>query len=213
MTFRVLFYLSLLAVTTFVAILKYRKLSTGFKYLTFLLILTFFIEVMAKILEVKVGSSFSIYHYLIIGGLVLNFLIYLNLIAIKKVNFMVMLSLTILFILLSIVNSIYVQPTNKFPSNGIMLHCIQTVLLSLLSYLNMLKFPVKTTIYKQPVFWLNTGNLIFYGLTFSIFSFYNLYYKTAQVGSGGYQLIYFTNILLYSFYLIAILLDSRQNNE
>ncbi|MFK8037281.1 MAG: hypothetical protein AB8B74_03240 [Crocinitomicaceae bacterium] len=213
MTARVLFYLSLLAVTTIVAVLKYRKLSSGFKYLTFLLILTLCVEVAAKILEVKTGSSFSIYHYFIVGALVFNFFIYLNLIVVKKYSLIVMLGMTIFFIFLSVINSIFIQSADKFPSNGIMLHSFQIIVFVMLTYLNMLKFPVKTSIYKQPVFWLNTGNLVFYGVTFSIFSFYNLYYQSAKVGSAGYQLIYIANILLYSSYLIAILLDSKLKDE
>ncbi|MFK8046279.1 MAG: hypothetical protein AB8B72_12360 [Crocinitomicaceae bacterium] len=212
MTARVLFYLTLLTLVTALALWKYRKLSKAFKYLALLLVITLMSEITAKVLEVKIGSSFSVYHFLIVGGMILNFFIYLNILVLKKLSFLMVLGLTVVLIILTVYNSVYIQPSYQFPSNGIMLHCFQTIFLALLLFLNMLKFPVKTALFKQPAFWLNTGNLVFYGVTFSVFAFYNFFYQSVGGNSAGFNLVYLANILLYSSYAYAILLNSNVKN-
>ncbi|MFD1553823.1 hypothetical protein DNU06_09455 [Putridiphycobacter roseus] len=209
MSFRSISYLSILTIVAILSVLHFKKLSTPYRLLTGLIVFNWALEITSKILAQKFGNSIPIYHFVILGGLTFNLFIYLKIHVIKKASFIIIVGMTILFIILSVLNSLTNQTINVFPTNGIMLHGLQSITFSLIVYLNMLQYPIQASIFKQPVFWLNTGNFVFYGITFTIFALYNFFYKSSYITSYAHWFIYGANLFLYCSYLYAIILDSK----
>lgn len=205
-------YLCLLTFTVFYGFYHFKKLSITFKILVFLITLTIIQTIIAQVLIRTIYTSYPTFHIYTVIGLIFQLFIYQSILVFSKINYLILLSLTALFIGLTVYNTCAVQSLDEFPSHGIMLHAIQAIIFALVVYFNMLNHPSEISIYKQSIFWLNTGNFVFYGITFSIFALYSFYIKTSSVSSWGSSLIYYANIFLYSSYLYAIILDSKQKN-
>src|ERR1051326_7649531 len=94
----------------------FRKLKPEFKLLTILLTATLLSEVAGRILAVFKGSSFPAYHFLIPIQFLLYPSIYLLFLS-KGLRFTGIIALSSAALaLLSIINSIFIQPLYTFPS-------------------------------------------------------------------------------------------------
>lgn len=113
----------------------------------------------------------------------------------------------ILVALLSLLLTMFVQPLLQFPSLSFILLAFLVVGLSLFDLTKMLLEPKPELLTKIPAFWMNTGNLIFYSLTFFAFGLNNIGINVLP--NWIYDLIFFTNIVLYSMYGWAMVLAAR----
>lgn len=212
MSTRFIINLILIGVVALFGLLQSQKNSRAFQLLTILILYTFLSEITSRILANYYGIAFPVYHIYVFVGLVFNAFIYQNLLSFNRGIKLFFGLMTICFVLLSLINTLFIQTIFTFPSYGIMLHGLQAILFALIVYQKMLKTPSNTPLSKQAVFWLNTGNFVFYGLTFIVFALYNFYYQTATMSSWVYWLIWCGNIFLYSCYFMAIYLNSKSTN-
>lgn len=196
-----------------IGIVRYRYLNAAYKYLLALLITTLLLECAGRIFAITLYTSYPAYHILLPLQVLLYTQIYSMLIFHKPQLNLLFAVIAAICILLFLFNSLYVQsPLASMPSNGIALLSLVTVLYSLFLFYNMLQFPSENHLFRQPVFWFNSGNLIFYCITFFIFGFFNPVHKvSARLPEWQYTTIWVCNIILYSFYGIALLLDQKQS--
>ena len=210
MSIRFIIYLSLIAIILIYGLIRIKKINPPFKFLVLLIGLTLLSECISRLYGFYYKTTFPVYHFYIPFAILLNSFIYLKLLDFNSKIQSSIQGVTLLFITLSILNTYFLQTINTFSSYGIILHGFQTLLLSLILFFKMLQEPSETPLRKQAVFWFNTGNFVFYGMTFTIFALYNFYYQTVKMSSWVYLVIWFGNIFLYSTYFIAIYLNSKE---
>ncbi|UKN01087.1 hypothetical protein K6119_15255 [Paracrocinitomix mangrovi] len=210
---RFIIYLIVLFVTLVWGLVHFKKLSNSYKLLVLLVGYTFISETLSRFYYLFAATTFPLYHIIAVVSIILNAMIYTKLSYNNKKSNSIIIGISAVFLTLCILNSVLVQPINTFPSHSLMLHGLQSISLALFSYLQMLKHPSEVSLTKQPMFWLNTGNFVFYGLTFTIFSVFNVFYPTATMASWVYWLIWMGNIFLYSCYFLAIHLNLSTKNE
>ena len=114
--------------------------------------------------------------------------------------------ITSIFILSSILNSIWYQ-SDTFPSHGLTLLCNLGIWLPLNTFKDLLLLPTKIGITKHAIFWFSIFTLFFYSITFFTFTFYNLYTENYWLQNINF----YSGLILYSGYFIVLYLDINRN--
>ncbi len=162
--------------------------------------------------SVTFGTSFPVMQITLVVGLVWNSAIYLALVNFKQHIKKAVKLTTAFFLLLAIANLIWIEGLFVFPSNGLILQSFLIIPFALITYTIMLNQPSRQALYQQPLFWFNSGNFIFYGITFFAFAFYNQIFDV-MVNNWIYDLIRIANFIIYSFFFISIYLNQKQRLE
>lgn len=107
-------------------------------------------------------------------------------------------------------NSIFLQGFWRFPAFSVISISLMTVAFALFHFRAMLKFPNKRSIFKEPMFWINTGHLIFFSLNFF---FWAVIGNNSPYQHSFYYLLFITNLVMYTSYFLAILANRFSTNE
>lgn len=206
------FYLILLLLNLIYGAANFRKLTNSFKWLFLMVACTFFIEIASRYFALYHGSSSPGYHILIPIYLFGYTNLYTSIFSQSKLRLIIRI-IHVLLIVICLVMSLFVQTLLEFPSFNILLLGLYMVLLTLILFYLMLLQPEETALHRQPVFWMNLGHLLFYGITFLIFGFFKPYlHMTGQFPEWQYWVIRIMNYILYSFYLICFYHSIHHNN-
>ena len=202
---RYLAYLVILLTVVTYGLFNFKKLSLPFKLLNLLILFTLLIESMTWSGIYPIENPLILYHILLPFTMFMLYIIFSNLsITKRKIDFII----TIVFILSSIINSVWYQ-TESFPSHGLTLLCNLGIWLSLNTFKDLLLLPTKIDITKHAIFWLSIFTLFFYSITFFTFTFFNLYIEY----SGLQDLSFYSNFILYPGYLIALYFDVNRTKS
>jgi len=79
----------------------------------------------------------------------------------------------ILFLIFCVINSFFIQSITVFNSNAISLSWVVYIIFSVLFFYQLLKSPASEGLERNPMFWLNTGVLIYYSSTLILFLLVN----------------------------------------
>ncbi len=110
------------------------------------------------------------------------------------------------FIAIHIYLSIFVQKINAPNSYAFMLAAVLIVVWSLTYFYNLLQSKTVLKLSATPLFWISTGNVLFYsGAFFVMGSLSFLLTNNKQLASKLFVLIYVLNYFLYSLYTIGFL--------
>lgn len=203
-------YLVLIVCAATYGLLRYRSLSTAYRRLAELLVLVVISELFGRFSILYFGTSHYAYHLLIPLELVYYTLIYSKLLAVSSKRPGWIRYAGVLLALASLLYSLLVTSFNAFPSSQIAITSLVVTVLCLSSLWFMLRYPVEMNIYRQPVFWFNIGNLVFYTCTFFVFGFYSY---TASSGLSFLPMvpyvIWAANMLMYSCYLRSLYVEAR----
>ena len=205
MTLRFVLYLLLLVVVFVIGALQYKKRSAPFQALTLLVGVTVVSESLGRCLTYRNGNSMPVYHIYIILLYLFYAWIYRELSTSPAIKKAILISAPV-FVVLSIVNSLYYQSVKQFPSNMLLIACVLIIVLSLLIYRQMLSFPIEESLFRQPVFWLNTGTLFFFTTTFLFWSFFNYFIRQKLNLTLLTDMIYLSNIIYYVVLGVSLLL-------
>ncbi|NOQ71248.1 MAG: hypothetical protein GQ574_04570 [Crocinitomix sp.] len=205
------FYI-ILAITSAFGILFIKRLDNPFKLLSFFIFTVLVSEMINKYLVTKIGTNFPGMHVFSYVGVIFNGLIYDQVLKDNLRDRKIVFSTTVIAITLLILNLIYLEGFFEFPSHGLIINAFQIVIFVFLTYVKLLNNNHKRAIYTQATFWLNSGNFLFYGITFNIFAFFNYLYIPENI-DWTYALIKYANFAMYIFFFIAIVLNSNETNE
>lgn len=199
-------YLAVLLIFSVYGLVWFRSFPHKFQAVTVLFITVFISEVSTRILGYTIKSTNPAYHFLIPLMAVQFSFMYKNL---SHRNYTIVVGgiVAVSSILLSVLH----DPILSFPSLAFVLLAIFTVSLSLFDFIRLLRLPVEQSIFETPEFWLNTGNIFFYSLTFFVFGLNNIGIDVLPFWI--YDLIFFANIVLYTVYGWSLVLASRHSNE
>jgi hypothetical protein len=189
-------YLALLAVVFVIGVLRFDRRSGPFKALTLLVGATFISETLTRILANMTKNSSPVYHVYVIVLYFFYAWIYRELSTNRRLKKIITASVAV-FLLLSIANTIFFQSLRQFPSNSFMIVCVPIVILSLLLYRQMINYPTEQSLFRQPVFWLNTATLFFFTTTFFTLSFFNYFIRQKFDTTLLVNMIYIANIIYY----------------
>lgn len=209
MTIRFLIYLLLLFAAVMIGVYRFKNIATPFKILFYLLICTLISEIVTRILVKAIKNSSPAYHFYLPIQFILLFLIYSLLFRVNEKRIIIVVicvSITINFL-----NSFYFQSLLRFPSNMALLNSSIFIMFSLFYFKKMLQVVSQKSIFRQSVFWFNSGVLIFFSTTFLFWGFYNFLLKSHISTKPISTVIYFVNILIYSMFSVGLLLNEKKS--
>jgi hypothetical protein len=204
MTPRFVLYLMLLLIVTVIGLVRYKTRTGPFRALTLFVGVTLVSEVMTRIVTTWIGYSSPVYHVYIIVVYLCYAWIYRELCQSKPIKKAILISVPV-FIGLSVVNTLFYQSLHRFPSNMLQIECVLIIVLSLTIYRQMFNYPIEDNLFRQPVFWLNTGTLFFYTTTFLLLSFLNYFVSRKLNIVPLRDMLYISGIIYYVVLGIALL--------
>lgn len=200
-------YVLLLIVSLCIGFWNFTKLSLKYKWATVLLCFIFLTEIATSIATNLNFRNTPLYHFII----PIQFIIYGFIFGISQRRVKLFLILFTAFMLLSVINSIWIQNIFVFPSYSLILLSLALITTVLFDFTRLMKVPSKIKLTSLPDFWFNLGHLVFFSSTFFVFAFINSMVNIEL--SWPYDLIIIANLFLYSCYGLSLYLDSKQKNE
>jgi hypothetical protein len=191
---------------------RYRKLTVPFKILTYSIIVTTLLEVLAETLAIKYGNNIPAFHLEIAIQYVFYSLAYFYIFKSPLTKKIVLISIA-LVITFSVINSLFLQPLGtKFPTNIYLLTNIFLVIFSLLLFKQMLQYPLNVNIVKQSIFWFNTTIIFCSTTTFLNVGLLN-YYMSHHWGKDILYYLWFVDAYSFAILIcISLLTDNKENS-
>ncbi|OJJ18600.1 hypothetical protein BKI52_23600 [marine bacterium AO1-C] len=193
------------------ALLFFKKQSTPLKYLSYLLWVATVVEISAYILGTYKIPNLPLLHiYVIIEFALLAWMyqLYLYRFYPKYLIPIVIVGFT----LLSILNSIFIQTIYTFNTYARALENLLLIVFALSFFYKLLKELKIKYLEKKPIFWINTGILIYFSGSLFIFIFSNFLVTRRELNTQMWIIHAFLNIFHNVFYAIGLWL-SRENSE
>lgn len=210
MRLRFIIYLILIFLGIILGLRNWRRLNLSQKYIWAILVFVFGIELTGRLLAIKMGSSFPVYHLYLPISLLLLIKVYLLHFAKGKSEIILKSIGTIIFFACMWLSHFYSKWIN-FPSMQFVLISACIVMLSLFSIKQLLQSPSLVPLYKQVKFMFGMANIFFYSINFFIFSLFDPFKKHHfLIPEWEFTILYLSNIILYLIYLYCLSLDEAQ---
>lgn len=184
----------LLAAAVYFGFRHFYHLSARYKWLAVFLCLTLANEVAQRYFAYAYGNNSPIAHFYV----VIQCIFYGGIYSIRSTKPILIRTLYLTAGILSISNTLFLQPFFVFPSNAIQLMFALTIVILLFDFRRMIYSEANTPLRQLPDFWLNLGGLIFFSTTFFIFSYLNV--SGINTPDWCIYLIYATNLFIYGCY-------------
>ncbi len=207
MTPRFILYLALLLVSVGIGLVNFKKLPAPQKKLTFLIGIVFLSEFSSFLLlrHKIIDSNYVFYYGLQVVQLVLYGQIYAHYFRRQdKFARIIRVGSYILATTVICIGFFHLQQI-AFPSITSLLLSLFILANSLMLFLYLMNIDnvTSTAIWKQAQFWINSGNLLFFGITSFVFGFF----AYLEMPDWALYLIQVMNYVLYSFYLISMIIS------
>ena len=205
------FFANLSLISSFIVIIP--LLISGFKLrslnkvqirLVYLLLTVLLVESISNILWYQKMNNLPIYHFYTVLEFLLITAIYKKVLAnlFSKLFFIV---ISISFVLFAIVNTLFFQDLQTFNSNTTTLTGVVVILFSLCYFYALLKEVKYNNLETNPMFWINSGFLIYFSSNLILFFMNNsLFKRITEASYILWGLHAFINIILTLFYTVAI---------
>ena len=208
----ILFYFILLLTVSIIGVARYKKLTTPFKILSILIVVTLFLEALSQFCAAKYKNNLPVSHIIVLTEFVFYSLAYYSIFKNKAMRVSIIAILSI-FIVLFFVNAIFIQPYHRaFPSNMNTFAEIIYTIFSLMLFKQMLLYPLPVNIIKQSVFWFNTSILFYATTMFFNFGLINYYIKHHLNDIVIFECIAGINVIFYLLIGVSILIDNKQTS-
>jgi hypothetical protein len=210
MSIIVFFYCVLLLIVSGIGIIRYKKLTTPFKVLTWSVFMVLLFNILSKIFSIRYRTNAPILQCECITEYIFYSLTYYCLFKNKTIKKAILISIAVISVFF-IINAIFLQPFHKvFPTNVYLPTQILFAIFSLLLFKQMLLYPLKINIVKQSIFWYNTGILLYATTMFLNLGLTNYY---AVHNLNDFIIYYFWYFSLYLFHIligISLLTDNKE---
>lgn len=203
-------YLFVLTTCFGVSIFLRNILTQQFKYLLFLISITWIVEITGTSYLMNFKKPLSIlFHifqpieYLLLA--LFFYKIFLN----NFIKKSILLSIPIV-IIVSIINSFFLQNIYQFNSYAFLFIAFLLVIWSILYFIELLNNEFSLYVWNNPNFWICTGILFFYAGSFFLMGFITIIYKyNPELASKIYIINHLLNIILYSLYTYGFICQNR----
>lgn len=198
-------YLCLLFSSFVCSIVRFRYLPGAFKLFSLLLGVTFVVESIAFYGLFYAKPALYLYHFY--NPFLYALVAYVYAAALKTPwkKHLIKVSIPII-VALNALLTVFVQPLHTPNTYASMLTSALFTLLSLTYYYELLKYDETANLRQKPLFWISTGNLIFYAGVFFLEGFVSYFINYApDLGMKLMFLNYFLNYILYTLYTLGFL--------
>ncbi|WP_459210127.1 hypothetical protein [Aquimarina rhabdastrellae] len=202
-----------IVIPIWLAILKYNRLQRVQVKLFLLMLVTFVIEISAGILWNKKINNLPLYHFYAVIEFLLIVELYeerLSLIG-SKLFFR---GLRIAFILFAISNAIWWQDIFTFNSNVTTILGVLVICFALGYFYTLLKEIKYEALETNPMFWINSGFLMYFSSNLILFFVNNTLFKNVTTATTASYMLWglhaIINIILIMFYTIAIWIHQKK---
>ncbi len=203
-------YFIILIITLVIGLIRYKKLNSSSRILLLLLFLTIVSESIATFVRFSTINNLFVYH---IFGPIEVFLIALAFYIDMRKKIIII--VTVLILLFSIVNSIWIQNINvSLNTNLFVLDALLAIFLSLW-YLQMLLKDDKVLKFTDyPLFWIGIGFTIFNIVNLFILGAFNYAFSKHSNWASIFRNIRFiSNYLLYILFIVGFFTKQRLLND
>lgn len=212
MSVRFILYLLLLLSIFIFCFYNFKRLTSYAKGLFLLVTIVLISEVSSRVVGFYFKVSHPTYHVLTPLFFFLYLFIHLKLFSFNKYIRIILISIAFVSFCASIYISLFVQSILEFPTYTFSFLSFYVVLSSLIGFNTMLNNPIEIPLFKQPAFWFNFGNILFYCVTFFTFGFFNPIYRMLKtIPESVHLLIWIMNIILYGSYFLTLRLSLKPN--
>lgn len=199
-------YLVLLLFIAAVGLRNYKSLSAPFKLLTFFIVYTCASEIATRF--VQNGGPFYHFFFPVQYFVITTFFgAY-----VRKLNCYLNWSVPI-FTILCLLNLVFYQDIYNIPSNSVLVGSLIFIICALFLYQKMLTEISEVRVYRNELFWFNTGVLIQFTITFFCWSFYNYFKKENFHTQYLIDIVYYVCLLYYVLIGISIYLNGKNNRH
>ncbi len=201
-------YIAVLIVNILLGAIRFKHLSIAMRILFLLVFSTLMNTIISE--AVSYDDYYLVIHTFLPLHFMLNCAIYLKLIRsiiTKKAIFFV----GILFTIFCIINPIYIQKTNQFPKNALLIECFLLTAMSCIYFYQMLDEIKREKIIHQSTFWFNSAMMQFYSAGFIVYSLHSYLERTNKtLLINLYSFIWFTDVIMHLLFVIAISIDRKK---
>jgi hypothetical protein len=202
-------YQAILLIATLTGIVRFSRLTTPARVLVLLLVSTCICEGISTTLAYRKCNNIFIYHFLVIISFWFYSYMYYLLIPASRLRLRILV-IPLLYTPLALINSLYFEKLNEFPSINLILYGVSLSVYAILYFKQLIDLDLFDPSVSNPLFLFNTAVLIYF--TMETFNWGILRYLISKRYMTLDPLIYFGYIasILYYFTLgISILLSNK----
>ena len=209
--FNILIYSSVFfpTIPLIIGFFRWGKLSSIQRILVFIILTTLISDLLTLSLRQTNHNNHWVYHIYVPVFFILLIFLYKKLLANLPQLFFHILQFSFLFFCL--INSLFFQNINSFNSNAVTVAWFIYLYFALTYFYQLLKNPPNGSLIKNPVFWFNTGIILYHSSTIILFGVLNhLLKQSNEVMYASWVLNIIFTIVLNCFYLLTICIKSTQ---
>ena len=207
------FYYSILFIAAIISLLYFKRVERTFSWICFLVIVTLICEVTSNYVYFSLHLSKNIiYHFFTPIEYFIYAYIYALFLNKKKWSRILLISVAA-FIAVEIMNTLFLQPFKKFPSNIFIVEDLLLVFFSLILFTRIRKMVATKNILVEGVFWFNSAVLCYYSLDILITGLVNLASSSQNFPALIFNLLLLFNAILYLCFSVSIILNARSTRK
>lgn len=191
----------IIVVPVLISLVLFRRFDKGLKILGIHVFIACTVELVSYILMQQKRNNLPLLHVYTLTEFILLYLFYENFIG-NRYNTWWLRSIALCFVLLSLINSLFIQSVYTFNSYA---RGLEALLLLLLALLCFYKISVWGRTGYNPVIWINTGILLYFSGAFTLFILSNYILPMGYTLNVQIWAVHsFLSILLYTFISIGL---------
>jgi len=208
-------YLLIVLIASVTGFAKWNRLTSAFRKLSVLLLVTFLFETAAVIFAYVLRNNALVYKVFAPVQVLFFTYIFAHLFTNKKLQKIIK-PAGIVIVLIIIATSVFFFPARMMNTLSVVIKSVFFITLSLLKFREMLEDPEYENIIAEPVFWFCTAVLLFFTVNILYWAAYNYLAQIESKSSGSlYHILYYSNLVFYTmlwYSFVTIKNNQRQHN-
>ncbi|MCK8522067.1 hypothetical protein M0D21_10840 [Aquimarina sp. D1M17] len=193
-----------------VAAFKFKSLNNVQQKLLYILIVILIVESISTILWYQKINNLPVYHFYTVIEFLLIMNIYVGELS-QVYSKQLFVYLSIIFTVFAVINTIFFQNLFTFNSNVTTALGVIVVLFALSYFYKLLKEVKYSSLETNPMFWINSGFLIYFSSNLMLFFINNnLFKESTEASYLVWGLHAVVNIILIIFYTIAVWVNPKK---
>jgi hypothetical protein len=198
------YFIALSVVAGFIA-LRQKRLSRHLWLFPFFLVLTLVVEIAGWQLSEKAQNNADLYNFFSLAASTYYMSLIMEVVYSMKAKKVILWVMT-LYVIISLINILFIQKINSFHTMTYSLGCFLIVVISMYYFYELLRVPRSIDLKREPAFWIVAGLLFFYICSLPILGVLNYLFSIPGVSSRNLQqIIMILNVLLYSLFTIGFI--------
>ncbi len=211
MKFCLYIYLLTVLISGLIGAVRFKNLTVPIKILSILVWIIFLCESVAEYLSHKINNNTQVYHFYVILAFWLYVMIYFQILRSVRLKFAVIIA-AILFTFFSVINSLFYQKLDSFPSINLTISDVILVFLSLFYLKISIDHNPFEPLRKNSLFWFNISVLVYFSLQLFIWGIMNYLITNDKDVTPLIMFGLIISILFYTALGISIILDNPKTS-